>query len=376
MNNKESARHLRALAAAVTLVTALSAASVYGKDAADVAVDPLSPDAGDFLDVDIVESLRQAEAAYRAGEVEEAARIYLTYLRSDIHDGRAIYNLACCYALLGRAELAAECLRRAHAAGFTDVEFAAKDADFDNVRGVEPFASAFAEFKAAEEIGGDARTLYIQAPVILPCYVFLPEGYDAAEPRTLVVGLHGVAGNAANFAKLRKKFAGPEFIFAVPEAPYALPLRRSVGYGWRADTPALESVMRESYVASSRYVVELVDGLRGRYNVGDVYLLGFSQGAWLAYGAAIRNPAVFKGFICCSGPFRTAELTAAELDAGAGLRVFISQGEGDGDVAYAEAEAAYEALETFGYDVTFRGFDGGHEIPAGIAAEIGKWIAE
>lgn len=44
--------------------------------------------------------------------------------------------------------------------------------------------------------------------------------------------------------------------------------------------------------------------------------------------------------------------------------------------AYAEAEAARGALETFGYDGTFRGFGGGHEIPAGVAAEIGEWLAE
>jgi len=134
--------------------------------------------------------------------------------------------------------------------------------------------------------------------------------------------------------------------------------------------------MRESYAASSRYVIELVDGLQGRYNVGDVYLLGFSQGAWLAYGVAIRNPAVFKGLISCSGPFRGAELTGEELTAGSGLRVFISQGKRDDDVLYEEAEAAYEALSAFGYDVTFRSFEGGHGITKDVAAEIGEWIAE
>ena len=360
----------------VVLGTALATVA-YGGDASEAAVDALAPDAGDFLDVDVVDYMRQAEAAYREGRFEDAARLYLTYLHSDVYDGRAIYNLSCCYGLLGKADLAALYLRRAYDAGFTDVAFAAGDADFDNVREAEPFADAFAELKAEEEIGGDPRTLYMQAPAILPCYVILPEGYDAAEARTLVVALHGVGGTAAEFAKLRKKFAEPEFIFAVPEAPYPLALKRGIGYSWRADVPPeLESVMRESYAASSRYIIELVEGLRGRYNVGDVYLLGFSQGAWLAYGAAIRNPAVFTGLICCSGSFRNAELTAAELDAGAGLRVFISQGEGDGDVAYAEATAAYEALETFGYDVTFRGFDGGHEVPPEVLREVEAWMGE
>jgi phospholipase/carboxylesterase len=360
----------------VAVLALAAAVGAFGADAGEAALDPLAPEAADFLDVDAGADLRQAEAAYREGRYEEAARSYLSYLRSNVRDGRAIYNLACCYGRVGLAELAAKCLRRAYDAGFTDIKFAAGDADFDNVREVEPFASTLAELQGREEIGGDARTLYIQAPTILPCYVILPEGYEPGEPRTLVIGLHGVGGKAAAFAKLWKDFAAPAFIFAVPEAPYPVALARGIGYGWRADAPQLESVRRESYTASSRYVVELVDGLRRRYNVGDVYLLGFSQGAWLAYGVAIRNPGVFAGLISCSGRFSSAELTAAELEAGRGLRVFISHGENDDGVSYDEATAAYEALKTFGYDVTFHGFDGGHEVPARAVREIEEWLAQ
>jgi predicted esterase len=33
------------------------------------------------------------------------------------------------------------------------------------------------------------------------------------------------------------------------------------------------------------------------------------------------------------------------------------------------------ALKRRGYDVTFREFDGGHEVPAGIAGEGMRWVA-
>lgn len=375
MNEAGKTRRLSATAFVVWGVL-VGATAAYAGDAAAAPADPLAPGAGDFLDVDVAEYMEQAEAAYRAGRVEDAARLYLTYLRSDVYDARAIYNLACCYGLLGKADLAALYLRRAYDAGFTDVAFAAGDADFDGVREVEPFASTLAELRADAEIGGDARTLYMQAPALLPCYVILPDGYDPVEPRTMVVALHGVGSTAAEFAKLRKKFADPDFIFAVPEAPYPVPLKRGIGYSWRADVPQLESVARESYAASSLYVLELVGALRGRYNVGDVYVLGFSQGGGLAYGVAIKNPAVFTGLICCGAPFLSAELTAEELDAADGLRVFIAHGKAEAGVPYGEAEAAYELLSAYGYDVTFRGFDGGHGIPGDVAAEIGKWIRE
>jgi predicted esterase len=374
MNKYVMARRVHATAAALALAAALAAGGAYGGE--EAAIDPLAADAGDFLEVDVSQYMIQAEAAYREGRYEDAARLYLTYLRSDVYDGRVIYNLACCYGLLGEADLAATNLRRAYDAGFTDVSFAAEDPDFDAVRDVEPFASTLAELRAEGEINGDAETLYLQAPAILPCYVVLPEGYDSAEPRTLVVALHGVGGAAVDFATLWNKFAEPDFILAVPEAPYALPLRRGLGYSWRADVPQLESVTRESYSASGRYVLDLVGALRGQYAVGDVYLLGFSQGAGLAYAVAIKNPAAFKGLICCSGPFTSVALSAEELAAGSALRVFISQGEDDREITRDESEAAYEALAAFGYEVTYRSFEGGHGIPRDVAAEIGKWITE
>jgi hypothetical protein len=74
------------------LVAALAAAGVYAANAADAGLDPLAPDAGDFLDVDIAEYLRQAEAAYRAGHIEEAATAgrYITSPAATADSGRPI----------------------------------------------------------------------------------------------------------------------------------------------------------------------------------------------------------------------------------------------------------------------------------------------
>jgi predicted esterase len=367
-------KYLGIAAAVAGLATALAAVGAFGENG--VSVDPLAPEASAFLDVDAAEYSKQGDVAYREGRYADAAGLYLAYLRSNVYDGRTIYNLACCYGLLGEAELAATNLKRAYDAGFRDVAIAADDPDFDPVRDVEPFASTFAGLIAETEVSGDARTLYLQAPALTPCYVVLPDAYDPEKEYTLVLALHGVGGTAARFATLRNDFADADFIWAVPEAPYPLALQDGIGYSWTAQMSGVEDIRKESYATSSRYVVELVDALRGRYNVGDVYLLGFSQGSYLGYGAALRNPAVFKGLICFGGPFKPAALGAEELTAGRDVRIFIAHGEDDPAVSYEESTTARDDLEAFGYDVTFRSFSGGHEVPAEVLREAEAWMKE
>jgi tetratricopeptide (TPR) repeat protein len=97
-------------------------------------IDVLQPDIGDFLDVDLAALEKIATDAYQAGEWEKAAKYYLALLRYDISDSGNIYNLACCYGLMGEAELAAKYLERAYRAGFTDIEHISWDPDFDSVR--------------------------------------------------------------------------------------------------------------------------------------------------------------------------------------------------------------------------------------------------
>ncbi len=340
------------------------------------AVDALAPDAGDFLDVNLNDYVGAAVAAYNEGRYEDAARFYLTYLRSNVGDAVSVYNLACCYGLLGEAELAATYLRRAFAAGYRDVAYAAQDPDFDKVRDAPAFAAAFGEVEAAADVG-DARTLYVQAPSLLPCYVILPENYDANEAYPLVIGLHGRGGDGARFTTLRRSMDGAGLIFAAPQGPYPIGMVRGAGYGWAAEVPErLGGVRQQSYEASARYVTELAAALRARYEVGDVYLLGFSQGGFLAFWTAVRNAGAFRGVACFGGYYLPAHFTAEELNEANGLRVFIAHGKAEKGIPYAEAEAAYELLSAHGYDVTFRGFEGGHEMPPEIVEEFGKWMGE
>ncbi len=342
--------------------------------AGTASVDPFAPDAGDFLDADLGVYREAAEEAYRAGDYREAARNYLLYLRGDIHAAAEIYNLACCYALLGDADLAARYLDRAARVGYDDLAWLREDPDFAKVRGAAPFDAAVARLVAEaaareKERGG----VYVAAPIWHECRVILPAGYKTGEKYPLVVGLHGRGGDAGGFARLWNDVGGGAFIYAVPEAPYATHVGARLGYMWNVAAPGDEWSARGRKM-SADYIAAVVKELKKRYRVGDVYLLGFSQGASFAYVTALAHAGVCRGIICFGGWFEKDWFAEDDLEAARDLRVFISHGRADGTVPFEEGVEARDILTKYGCDVTFVEVEGGHAVPVEHLKLVREWI--
>ena len=361
----------------------LLAPSVRGQDTErDVdllvieAIDIYDTAAGDFLDVNIEELDKMAWEAYQEGDYERAAEYYLTYLRHDITDGGNIYNLACCYGLLGEAELAAQYLERSVHAGFDDIDHIMGDPDFDNVRGTDVFDStvegitSMVEEKEAE-LG---EIIYAMSPAFFECRVQLPENYNPEESYTLVLGLHGLGSNPERFITLRERFAEHDFIFASPRGPYPFSVGNEVGYSWNTSHPEKEELLGLSTEATEEYIARLAVGLKEKYNIDKVYLLGFSQGCAMTYMAGIHHHELFEGIICFGGWLDTEWISDEEIAAANELRVFIAHGTMDRVV---EPEAGIEArdiLVEHGYDVTFYEFEGEHRVPEEALQVAEAWM--
>ena len=67
-------------------------------------------------------------------------------------------------------------------------------------------------------------------------------------------------------------------------------------------------------------------------------------------------------------------MTDEELEAANHLRVFLFHGERDGTISYQDGLYAKNLLERHGYDVTFREFSGGHELPSEVLKDVGRWV--
>jgi predicted esterase len=232
--------------------------------------------------------------------------------------------------------------------------------------------------------------LYIEGPSLFECLVVLPEEYDPARSYPLVVGLHGGGSSAERFVTLWEDFEKRGFIYAVPRGPYPWPGEKEVLYDWALYPAGDVSLINRATELTEEYIVCLVQCFHERYKVDGVHLLGFSQGAIIAYTVGIKHHHLFKGLVCFGGPgllaplyspftgsFNSAWLTETAIEGARNVRVFIAHGEDDQTVEYELGTRSRGVLTDHGYDVTFRSFEGGHSVPPReILAQVVGWIYE
>jgi phospholipase/carboxylesterase len=224
----------------------------------------------------------------------------------------------------------------------------------------------------AENLG-----FFVEARIVAPVIVRESAVNPTAAP-PLLVALHGRGGNANEFANLWDALREPRPLLAVPQGPYPMLLtgaNPTVGWSWfslstdrklweRADPFAVEHVLR------------VVSDLQQARAVGDVYLLGFSQGVSLAYMTALQAPDRIAGVIAFGGKLPTETVPEAAFRAAAGtVRVFIAHGAQDRAIKPKESEHARDYLGQLGYSVVYHEFPGGHQLSAELLREAQQWMA-
>lgn len=330
-----------------------------------VTIDIYDPGTGSFIDESgfYHQAFERGDSCYRASDYEGAAGFYLEGLRAQPWDGTYIYNLSCCFGLLGRADLAASYLRRAWNAGFRNMTFILEDGDFELVRTAEPFRSLLDSLSdvAATEAALQGEMIILCTTGPFECRVNTPEGYDGTETLPLLLGLHGIGDTPERFMRLWNVAREFHCIMAVPQAPYPFDTGEGMGYSWFEDGFPM---------AKSRdYVLAVLDSLVGRYNIGDVYLFGYSQGAGMALMTGLHAPERFTGVAAFSG-WLPEEVTDQEIQAAAGLPVRIVHGEQDGVVTFDNAMQTVSVLAAHGYEVRLLPFQGEHRFEADMFRQI------
>jgi predicted esterase len=358
------------------LLAAIAVATLVTVAWAQPAVNELEPRVGDFLDFPLDSTSRSANAAYQAARYSEAARLYLTALQHDITNSGDIYNLACCYGLLQQDTLAALYLRRAFRAGFDDVEHVKRDPDFDSVRTRPVFATLVDSLATqADSSGAKAGAqVDIEATCLVPGYVRLPSSYDSTRAYPLVIGLHGYGANPKTFTRLYERAGNPELIYVCLQAPYAFGAGRDLGYSWSTWNRDDTTVDERSARLSGDFIAAAARQLSTRFKTNGTWLLGFSQGCFMAYRTSIGHHDLFKGIICFGGGLDTMSLGAADYAAAKGLRVFASHGKEDRMVEYKYGTTTRDFLRRKGFNVTFVDFKGGHTVPEEPLKQAVKWI--
>jgi phospholipase/carboxylesterase len=337
----------------------------------------------DLRGEDVSGLISEAQKAYNEKRYEDAAIAYIKALRRNPGDSTALYNLACCYGLLGAEIQATDFLRAAWVAGFRDLEHIKRDPDFDKVRESRPFQVLVDWLEEKTEEAREARgeLLFVRSATLLPVHVVAPPDPSPFQRIPLVIGLHGLGDTAENFVTLfRRRNLDVPFLFVVPEAPYVFSAGNRPGYSWglRNEDAKMADGLR-AHELTKRYVLDVVRAVKQRYLVDEteVYLLGFSQGAGLTLSLGLEHPELFRGLIPIGGWLVKGEHSRGELKAAARLtRVLVCHSPEDRMVPFDSAENAVKILREAGVEYRLERYEGGHSLPKSILSEVIGWIGE
>jgi predicted esterase len=205
--------------------------------------------------------------------------------------------------------------------------------------------------------GGKTATAGVQAlglDASRDAWLQLPDGPTDA-PLPLVVMLHGAGGNAERFLK--------RFAQAPADAGVALLVPSSRSSTWDAIRGVGPDVSFLDRALAKVFETSAIDPAR-------VAIGGFSDGASYALTLGLINGDLFRRVIAFSPGF------VVEGTVHGRAQFFISHGTADPILPIDRcSRRIVPDLRTRGYDVTFREFEGGHEVPPAIAGEAMTWAA-
>ena len=306
------------------------------------------------------------EALKIALEANKNATILLDQLRNnDRYRGGAKrqlslthYNVACMYSLLKKSDKAIEHLNKAIAlGGFSGGNLAEQikgDKDFDNIRKDPRYATLL---KRAAERSHRARPRRRPAPgetkAAFKWKVTLPADFDRSTKAPLLVALHHYNGNMEKTTRRWKKAASK--VGAILLTPQGTVQSGDDHYQWGRDLDLIEE-----------NVMDAINKVSDQYKVDEdkIVLAGFSQGGWVTWALAMRNPDTFCGIIPVAGLFRPESDSAFEDKDLAGLRVYIMVGGDDSSRTIDSNRQAAKRFKKIGAKVKLNVYEGvGHGFP-------------
>lgn len=211
------------------------------------------------------------------------------------------------------------------------------------------------------------------------CLVRPPREPGTGAP-PLVVLLHGQGQSGARHERWMGAAVPPGFAAAFPDGFHGMEQRQPgkpvrVGRAWylysTEDRPAFLASLDVAVDALWATIGEAIAALGA--DPGQVWLGGFSQGAYLAQVAALRRPGDVRGWIAQAGGLREDYIPGGLPDL-AGRAVLLQHGTADRSIPPETAERAATLLRQRGADVTLEFVDADHRITPAMAASARAWL--
>lgn len=195
-------------------------------------------------------------------------------------------------------------------------------------------------------------------------------GPESSRPLPLIVGLHGLGDEPENFLELlrtlplRARLAAARALTPYGQGYAWLPPSRPHNIDERA--PAVQQ-------AAARLTPALAALAAARPTCGRPIVIGFSQGAMVAYGLA-AGPQPALGAVFPIAGYLPPSLIPNRAPAVA-PRIVAMHGTADSVVSFRDDQGSIRALERAGYPIELRSYSGiGHTVSAQMRMELGELV--
>ena len=201
---------------------------------------------------------------------------------------------------------------------------------------------------------------------------------------TAVIVLHGWGAPGDDLVPLAQALRRPGVRFFVPAAP--LPEMGGGRAWWHLDPttrpPHAESDLlpagfkpNAAVLAARAAVQGLIATVVERYAPASLALVGFSQGAMLSIDVALAGTPGVERVVAMSGVLLADSVPGLSAPRASRPRFLLSHGRQDPVVPFASGARAQELLEKHGFAVAWRPFNGMHEIPPAVLAEVRQFLS-
>ncbi len=205
--------------------------------------------------------------------------------------------------------------------------------------------------------------------------MFVAKQPQPANPKALVLLLHGVGGNETNLANVAAAIE-PDTLVVMPRAPITLGAGQ---YGWfRVNFTGAGPVIVETEAEQSRQtLIRFVERLQQTYGIAPqkTAIAGFSQGGILSASVGLSAPKLFGGFAVLSGrilpELKPHIADPVQLE---NLRAFIGHGEYDSKLPVEWAQRSEQLLSSLGVAHLSRRYPIDHGISAPMQADFLAWL--
>lgn len=194
------------------------------------------------------------------------------------------------------------------------------------------------------------------------------------KPARLLILLHGWRGDEKSMWVFARGLLSKYTILA-PRAPLSV---AEGGFSWREIHPGTWGMASlEELSSSAQALISFVDdwSTSAGIDAGQFDLMGFSQGAAMAYGLALLFPERIRRLVALSG-FLPEYAEARLAQRLSGKLIFVTHGRNDELIPVEQARRAVALLKAVRARVTYCESDAGHKVSKECIKELNIFLGE